>query len=172
MVIEVACSDVQSDDSEGKPVQRWTIAYDGSWSALCPLPGASLIHPVFVRVRDDKQANEVDARASQLTERCAVPDLDRHAERLELPASEVTRREVWTKVTKGKTAVRKLLVWRTNKELHAVDWPAWVIHFTDYSPDRKTPLERTVKTALTEADATAVAHALVAENIKKGWNPA
>jgi hypothetical protein len=45
------------------------------------------------------------------------------------------------------------------------------VHFTDYSPDRKTPLERTMRTALTEGDAMAVAAELVTENIKKGWEP-
>ena len=79
---------------------------------------------------------------------------------------------MWTKEAKGKTAVRKLVVWQTNKEDRVEGWPAWVVHFTDYSPDRKTPLERTVKTALTKAEAKGIADALVAENIKKGWEPA
>jgi len=68
-------------------------------------------------------------------------------------------------------AVRKLLVWRTGKESQWPGWPAWIVHFTDYSPDRKTPLERTFRTALTEDDAMAVAAEMVTENIKKGWEP-
>jgi hypothetical protein len=43
------------------------------------------------------------------------------------------------------------------------------VNFTDYSPERKTPLERTVKTAMSEAEAVQIADALVVENIKKGW---
>ena len=44
-----------------------------------------------------------------------------------------------------------------------------MVHFTDYSPDRKTPLERTIRTALSEPEAQAIADGLIAENIKKGW---
>ena len=82
------------------------------------------------------------------------------------------RREAWTKAAKGGTSVRKLLVWKTGKESQWSGWPAWVVHFTDYSPDRKTPLERTLRTATCEATAMSVANALVLENVKKGWEPA
>jgi hypothetical protein len=43
------------------------------------------------------------------------------------------------------------------------------VHFTDYSPDRKSPLERTLRSALNEAEAMLIADALIVENIKKGW---
>jgi ATP-dependent DNA ligase len=170
VVIEVASTDVQAEDSDGAPVERWALRFDGgAWSPVAAMPGASLIHPVLARVRRDKAVNSVDVRAAQLTERCVLNALEAPAEATALPASALVRREVWTKAAKGKTAVRKLLVWRTNKETAVPGWPAWVVHFTDYSPDRKTPLERTVRPAVSEAHAQLVADALVAENIKKGW---
>lgn len=173
VVLEVACTDVQTEESDGSPVDRWTIAHEGgAWRSICVLPGAALLHPVAVRVRDDKSVNATDVRAEQLTERCVVEALEQRAAAAELPKSAVVRREAWTKVTKGKTAVRKLVVWRTNKESAVEGWPAWVVHFTDYSPDRKTPLERTVKTATSESDAARIAGELVAENVKKGWTAA
>jgi len=46
---------------------------------------------------------------------------------------------------------------------------ARLVHFTDFSPDRKSPLERTLCTALTEAEANAVVYALIYESIKKEW---
>ena len=46
---------------------------------------------------------------------------------------------------------------------------AKLVHFTDFSPDRKSFLDRTLCTALTEAEANAVVDALIYENIKKGW---
>ncbi len=172
VVIEVQSTDVQSEDSDGNPVQKWAVRYEpAGWKAFAAMPGASVLHPVLVRVRSDKAANPVDVRASQLTERCDVASLEARAEQVALPSSEIVRREVWTKVTKGKTAVRKLLVWRTQKEKVMPGWPAWVIHFTDYSPDRKTPLERTVRTATSQEDARVIADGLVTENIKKGWEP-
>ena len=76
---------------------------------------------------------------------------------------------MWSKAGKGGVAVRKLLVWQSGKQEAWPGWPAWVVHFTDYSPDRKTPLDRTIRTALSESEALAIADGLSAENIKKGW---
>jgi hypothetical protein len=78
-------------------------------------------------------------------------------------------RQVWTKAGKGGIAVRKLVVWKSGKEEAWPGWPAWLVHFTDYSPDRKSPLERTLRSALNEAEAMLIADALIVENIKKGW---
>jgi hypothetical protein len=89
-----------------------------------------------------------------------------------LPESSILRREVWTKVAKGQTAVRKLLVWKTNKEKLNNSFPAYVIHWTDYSPGRATALDRDVRTAPTEEAALKIAEAMIAENIKKGWEKA
>ena len=87
-----------------------------------------------------------------------------------LPASELLRREVWTKEAKGKTSVRKLLVWKTNKEVGSGGrFPAYVVHWTDYSPSRAEPLDREVKLAPDEPEAQKIADELVKENIKKGW---
>ena len=70
----------------------------------------------MVRIRDDKSVNSDDIRASQALERCAPQSLAEKAEALELPPSEVLRREAYAKTSKGKQAVRKLLVWKTNKQ--------------------------------------------------------
>lgn len=170
VVIEVASTDVRADDSDGTPVSRLALRFEGgAWTPAAAMPGVSLITPVLARVRRDKTVNAIDVRATQLTERCALEALDAPAEPPARSASGLVRREVWTKAAKGRTAVRKLLVWRTNKETTDPGWPAWVVHFTDYSPDRKTPLKRTLRTAVSEAHATLVADTLVAENIKKGW---
>jgi hypothetical protein len=172
LVVEVTCTDVQIDDSEGEAQLRWTLRHtEAGWEPLAAMPGGSLLHPVLVRVRDDKRPTVTDVRASQLTERAPVADLDCKAERVELPRSELRRREVWTKESKGKTSVRKLVVWETHKSEAVPGWPAWVVHFTDYSPDRKSPLDRTLKTAQTREEANTVAAALIEENIKKGWEP-
>ena len=173
VVVEVTCTDAQGEDAAGDPISRWALQHGSSgWSPIAPMPGGSLLHPSLVRVRTDKSVNDVDVRVAQLSERFPLPELDKRAEAIALPKSVVTRREVWTKEAKGKTAVRKLVVWQTNKQDRVEGWPAWVVHFTDYSPDRKTPLERTVKTALNKVEADGIAGALVAENIKKGWEPA
>ena len=83
--------------------------------------------------------------------------------------SDANNKWVWTKETKGQTAVRKLLVWKTNKELLSADYPAYVVHWTDYSASRASPLDREIRQAPTEASANELAELLIQENIKKGW---
>ena len=76
---------------------------------------------------------------------------------------------MWTKAAKGQTALRKLVIWRTNKEQDDSPYPAYVVHWTDYSASRGTPLERKVRLAPTEALALSHEDAMVEENGKKGW---
>ena len=173
VVVEVTCSDLQFEDSTGDFIRKWVIRHEEeTWHPVIDANSVSLIHPVISRIRSDKLADGLDARVSQLEERViATAFAERVAPRL-LPRSTMVRREVWTKASKTGTAVRKLLVWRTGKEAQWPGWPAWVVHFTDYSPDRKTPLERAFRTALTEDDAMAAAAEMVTENIKKCWEPA
>jgi hypothetical protein len=77
---------------------------------------------------------------------------------------------VWTKEAKGQTAVRKLVVWKTNKETTNSAFPAFVVHWTDYSATRATPLDREVRLAPSETIAMKLADEMITENIKKGWN--
>jgi hypothetical protein len=108
-------------------------------------------------------------RISQLTERCYVGSLDAKAEKVDLPTSEIIRREVYTKKAKDKVAVRKLVAWKTNKEGESADHPAYVIHFTDYSPGRKSPLNHEVRIAPDKESAEKIAEAMLEANVKKGW---
>ncbi len=172
-VIEVKLTDIQSEDSSGDPVMRMVLERDeGNWRAIRQFPGASILHPVFVRIRDDKSVSQTDIRVSQLLERCLVEDIDRKVERLVLPASEVLRREVYTKSVKGKLGVRKLVVWKTNKQDVDRNYPAYVIHWTDYSAGRKDPLKREVRLAPEQGRALEIADAFIDKNIKKGWSSA
>jgi hypothetical protein len=84
-----------------------------------------------------------------------------------LGTSQVIRRQVWTKEGSGKVDVRKLLLWKTNKE--SADYPAYVVHWTDFSATRKSPLEREVRLAPNEKEAMKIADLMITENIKKGW---
>ncbi len=171
VVVEVKVTDVQVEDSSGQPIYRMVLVLDDScWTQLASMPGVSILHPVLERVRDDKQVCWSDVRAEQILERVHVDDLDDAAETVERPKSELIRREVYRKITKDRVAVRKLLVWKTHKE-HDPNWPAYVVHWTDYSPGRKAPLQREVRLAPTADAATAIADAMVAAGVKRGWEP-
>ncbi len=173
VVIEVCVTDVQTDKADGTPVRNRVLAYeDNQWETMRYLPGASLLHPSLVRIREDKEVNPVDLRVAQLTERCHIDSLEQEATKVALPGSEVIRREVYTKSGKGGMAVRKLVCWKTNKEEESEAFPAYVVHFTDYSPGRKTPLAREVRLAPDLETATGIAEGLIQANIKKGWEPA
>ena len=65
--------------------------------------------------------------------------------------------------------MRKLVAWKTNKDDVDPSYPAFVVHWTDYSAGRGTPLDREVRTAPTEALMDEIATMMVDENIKKGW---
>jgi hypothetical protein len=172
VVVEVSCTDLQFENSAGEAICKWVIRNEESqWHPVIDAQSVSLIHPVVSRIRSDKIADHLDARVSQLDERFLAGSFAQKLAPRSLPPSTVLRREVWTKNSKSGIAVRKLLVWKTGKESQWSDWPAWIVHFTDYSPDRKTPLERTMRTAPSEEDAMAVAAELVTKNIKKGWEP-
>jgi hypothetical protein len=172
-VAEIKVTDLQSQNSSEDPIQRMVLELsEDRWTSLRQMPGVSLLHPSLLRIRDDKQVNAHDVRVAQVSDYCFIPDASAKVEAETLPSSKVTRREVYTKMAKGVAAVRKLLVWKTNKESADPAYPAFVVHWTDYSPGRKDPLKREVRTAPDEAIAMQIADGMIAANIKKGWEPA
>ena len=170
LVVEVNVTDLQPE-SGGQPVYTMALEYqaESGWKAIGTMPSASLLHPVLVRLREDKKPGPVDTRFSQILERCQVDQASSSVQAVALPPSEVLRRAVWTKVTKDKMAVRKLVAWKTNKETQDPSYPAYVLHWTDYSPGRATPLDREVRTAPSAELMEEIAARWIEENIKKGW---
>ena len=65
--------------------------------------------------------------------------------------------------------VRKFVLWKTNKESSSEDYPAYVIHYTDFSPNRKAPLDREVVVSSSLEQMHELFEKLKEENIKKGW---
>jgi hypothetical protein len=133
------------------------------------LPLAAVISPQFVRRREDKSPRPEDVRIQQVSERVEVELADRDARQMTMPASQMLRREVYSKAAKGETMVRKFVMWRTNKETHSDEYPAYVVHFTDFSPNRQTPLEREVRVSSSLEQIETLWHRLKEENVKKGW---
>jgi hypothetical protein len=87
------------------------------------------------------------------------------------PKSELIRREVFTKTLKGQLMVRKLMLWRTHKE-ETGNYPAYVAYYTDFSPNRKTPLERDIRVSYSPEQIEQLYVLMKSENIVKGWQPA
>ena len=88
----------------------------------------------------------------------------------ELPQSQVIFREVYRKEAKDKVMVQKFLVWQTNKEKADPRYPAYVMHYTNFSSQRKTPLEREVRISNSREQIMMLVKEFIAENVKGGWN--
>lgn len=173
-VLEVSCLDLLSSTTRGGTINRMVLDYRNNGSrgyhVVTKLPLATVISPQFVRRREDKHVRPEDCGISQVANIVEVPLMDRDARQLTLPVSEVLRREVFTKDLKGQTMVRKFLMWQTHKESAADEFPGYVVHFTDFSPNRKDALSRELRVSNSRTQIESLWEALKADNIKAGWN--
>ncbi len=172
LVAEIHCLDLITASSEGEPIQRMVLNWDGlakTWDGIRRLPLASIISPQFVRLRDDKSASPEGVGIAQLARISDVPEHTAPVEEIALPAATVLRRAVATKQLKGATMVRKLLMWKTNKETVTDEHPAYVLLLTDFSPNRKTPLERDIRVSSSLDQIETYWQAWETAKFVKGW---
>ncbi len=173
VVIEISCLDLISQNTRGGPVNRMVLDYttgdNPEYKVVRRLPLATVISPQFIRVRDDKKAHPADVRISQISDRVEVPQVEVDAREFALPKTNVLRREIFTKQLKGETMVRKFVLLKTNKESLSDEYPAFVVHYTDFSPNRKDALTREVLISNSAEQIEALYAALKEENVKKGW---
>jgi hypothetical protein len=171
-VIEISCLDMITERARGGPVNRMVLDWNGKrYSALSRMPLVSVISPQFVRIRDDKEAGPEDTAIHQVTDLAAVQEVERSADPSTRAPSELIERQVYVKEMHGNTMVRKLFMWKTNKE-ETGEFPAFVVYLTDFSPNRQTPLERDIKVAGTKAAAERLFKEMASKNFVKGWEEA
>jgi len=171
LVVELKCNDLLTHRSDGLPVRRMALDFsqDNAWAPLRNVPAVSMINAVFVRVREDKQADPVAVRLSQVTDLVPVEESDAAVSAAILSASEIIRRDVYTKVSGERTLVRKLVIWKTNKETSNPAYPPYAAFFTDFSPGRKQPLKTDIRVATTLEKIEAHVEQWLVGNIKRGW---
>jgi len=172
-VVEISCLDIISENTRGAPINRMALDWDDTanmYRVLRRLPLVSVISPQFVRRREDKKVNPDDIRLKQVTDLVNVPLADRNAKNMVMPPSELLRREVFTKDAKGLKMVRKFLMWKTNKEKEGEEFSAYVMHYTDFSPNRKTPLNREVRVSSSREQIEQIFESFIEDNIKRGWS--
>lgn len=176
VIVELRVSDFITTDGWDVPLRRMSLAYDppseggGGYRAITETKTPVLLHPVLVRERTDKRVDVASVGFTQVTsylEGEAGGPEERATARTQL-ASSIEDRKVFTKVTKGETAVRKVVVIRTHKEQEGTH-PPYVVFSTDYSPGRKSPLETALRTASDRDSADRMVIAWLAENVKRGW---
>ena len=166
IVVECTVMDIQVEDSKGRNIKRPLLTFENNeWRGLGTVAAGTLLNPIATRVRTDKSDVIEGSRIAQISDYLQ----DSGGETANLGASEILTRRVWTKEVKEKTDVRKLLIWKTNKEQSDDTYPAFVVHWTDYSAGRKSPLTREVRPASSLDAAQLLADGMMEANIKKGW---
>jgi ATP dependent DNA ligase C terminal region/ATP dependent DNA ligase domain len=174
LVLEISVLEMIPQTTRGVPIKTMVVHWNTEkrrYEVVRRMPLVSLTSPQFVRRREDKAVNSTDIRIQQVSDLVEVPFVDRDTRQLERPRSTILRREVRTKEMKGAVMVRKLVMWQTNKEADGDDYPAYVIHYTDYSPNRKTPLEREIRVSSSPDQIKDLWEELATEGFTKGWVP-
>ena len=174
IVIEMAFHDLIYENTAGKPEMKPVLKYDAEqgYETLLPQAFVSVLGPVFKRFREDKGITPEDLRLTQLQEFVDLDNLNQASKSLDLAASTVLSREVFCKTTKGLVSVRKFVSWKTNKETLDPNYPAFAFCYVDYSPGRKDPLKRVLRTAPTQEGIDTIFEEFKAAEIKRGWKPA
>jgi len=170
IVVEVSVVDLVAENSKGEPKMDTLLSYtaEGGYVVEAQVPGVSAHSPVFERIRDDKQCNATDIRISQLTDLCPFAE-GKIVSMANLPKSEMLVRRLYIKGEGPKLMIQKYVVWKTNKEQSGI-FPAYVLHYTDFSVGRKEQLKRDLRASCSEEQIMKLMDDMIASNVKKGWN--
>lgn len=165
-VVEFSCLDVYNENSKGV-IKKMSLTFNkDSYSTVYKKPSVSVTAGVFLSFRKDKKVNTEDVGLSQITK---ILPLETNNESVsELKKSKLLHREVYVKESKGIKKVRKFVVWKTNKE-ESKEFPAFVYHYTDYSPGRKEPLKKEIKISKNLKQIEDILKLELEDNVKKGW---
>jgi hypothetical protein len=166
-VIELMVNDVLFETPSGAITNPVLETVNGQYVRRGSVNGISFVYPVFVRFRDDKKVCAEDVRLSQINSFSYIPT-DEIKKEAELPKSAIIHREVYKKESGEKLMVQKFVVWKTWKEKTA-EYPAYVFHYTNFSSDRKEPLQRDVFVSDNEEQIMQIMQDVIDKNIKKGW---
>ncbi|MFK7985985.1 MAG: hypothetical protein AB8I08_08125 [Sandaracinaceae bacterium] len=170
IVVEIRCSDLLAMDSWDSPIRRMCLRYseEAGWEPVAETPTAVMIHPIFLRERTDKKVTADDVGMAQITSYVPIVAPSAQATAVAAKPSEVVRRGVYSKETKGKIAVRKYAIVATHKQ-NDRNYPPFVVYFTDYSPGRKEPLQTALRAANSMESAEGHVGQWLTSKIKRGW---
>lgn len=144
-VIEFSVNDVRWESPNGLIENPLLEIEEGEYKLVESVNGISFVAPTIERFRDDKTADADDVRLSQIE--CISSFEPEELEKiptLKLRNSEMLFREVYRKNIAEKIMVLKFTGWKTNKEKTG-EWPAYVLHTTNFSSNRQQHLTRNVE---------------------------
>ena len=171
IVISVDFYDTQIEKSDQQPIKKpiFSISKD-SLRCIGKNQSMSFLASTISAVRSDKEANKDQCGLSQLT-RITGLDEDYFGLSLDLEnlaKSEITKIQTFVKESKKGKAIRKFMLWKTNKEQTGV-FPPYVFYYLDYSEGRKDPIKRDLNPFDDEKKALNFFNLAIEENVKKGW---
>ena len=171
IVISVDFYDTQIEKSDQQPIKKpiFSISND-SLRCIGKNQSLSFLASTISAVRSDKEANKDQCGLSQLT-RITGLDEDYFGLSLDLEnlaKSEITKIQTFVKESKKGKAIRKFMLWKTNKEQTGV-FPPYVFYYLDYSEGRKDPIKRDLNPFDDEKKALNFFNLAIEENVKKGW---
>jgi hypothetical protein len=171
IVIGVDFYDTQIEKSDQQPIKKpiFSIVKD-SLRCIGKNQSMSFLASTISSIRLDKEANTDQCGLSQLT-RITGLDEDYFGLSLDLEnlsKSEITKIQTFVKDSKKGKAIRKFMLWKTNKEKTGV-FPPYVFYYLDYSEGRKDPIKRDLNPFDDEKKALDFFNLAIEENVKKGW---
>jgi hypothetical protein len=173
MVVEVSFNDLLFENSDGPVFDPRLELVKNAYHRERSVYGINMVNPVFERFRTDKKVNPQDVRAAQINELISNPYAGDKEEKGDLPKSQLLQRDVYKKTQGDKLMVQKFLVWKTNKDkISGVDYPAFVLSYTNYSSDRADSLQYEVRISDNKKQIMELYAGFIEKNIKKGWEKA
>lgn len=166
LVVEIEGESLVSENSTGQTVQAQVFTYQGGTASyqfhgLCDFP--MLTHMRHLRPRADKNWQDGGTRPEQIG-----PSVDTQAtqtSQTHLGKPTILERHVYSKKgPKGESIRKGILVQTNNPQKYA-----YLVHWTDFSPGRKVPLESVLEVANTRERAQQLLQNKVDAEIKKGW---
>ena len=168
-VIEFSVNDVRWETPNGLIQNNILHIVEGKYILSETVNGISFVAPIIERIRDDKQADAGDVRLAQVENFSSFEP--GKLQKLPLPKfrlSEMISREVYRKTIGEKIMILKFTTWKTNKEKTG-EWPAYVLHITNFSTDRKQRLQREVNITDDRKQLDELLKSALDTYIKAGW---
>lgn len=169
LVIEVSVNDVRWETPAGTVRNPVLEIVEGEYRLAETADGISFVAPVIERLRQDKRADASDTRLAQVEAFSSYePTAPELIHRDKLRPSELLFREVYQKRVGSKIMVLKFTGWKTNKE-GGGEWPAYVLHVTNFSSDRNDHLQREVNITDDYDQLFELLERAIDQNVRKGW---
>ena len=138
------------------------------WLMKGKVPGVATYNLSVVRLREDKKCIEADIPLHQIQDLCPFPSAQKFAQKEKFPDSKIVERKVFFKQRGKSRYVKKFLLVKTNKE-KTLDYPKFLLHFTDYSSSRKEKMKISLWASSDKTELEEKMQTLISKSIKSGW---